>query len=135
MSILKRLVKDYRANPCLSTVGGQLPAAVAKENDKEDAREWLAARYEEKTARVAASLRTAASADVMVEAKVAQAFMDWDKDHSGFISKEELRNVMTQVMKGTTLDLSTIDSVFAEMDTNHDGRIEYNEFCSWMFAE
>ncbi|CAL9122658.1 unnamed protein product [Musa textilis] len=58
-----------------------------------------------------------------------RAFQYFDKDHSGFITREELESAMKQHGVG---DADTIKEIISEVDADHDGRINYEEFCSMM---
>lgn len=56
-----------------------------------------------------------------------KAFCYFDKDGSGFISKEELSEALKEV--GEVVDL---DVIMADVDINNDGMIDYEEFCIMM---
>ncbi|NP_001266075.1 calcium-dependent protein kinase 21-like [Cicer arietinum] len=58
-----------------------------------------------------------------------KAFQYFDKDNSGHITREELETAMTQHGMG---DEATIKDIISEVDTDHDGRINYEEFCAMM---
>ncbi|KAJ0024198.1 hypothetical protein Pint_09317 [Pistacia integerrima] len=58
-----------------------------------------------------------------------EAFQYFDKDNSGFITREELRQAMTQHGMG---DEATIDEIIEDVDTDKDGRINYQEFAAMM---
>ncbi|XP_065044946.1 calcium-dependent protein kinase 2-like isoform X1 [Musa acuminata AAA Group] len=58
-----------------------------------------------------------------------RAFQYFDKDRSGFITREELESAMKQHGVG---DADTIKEIISEVDADHDGRINYEEFCSMM---
>ncbi|KAJ0086890.1 hypothetical protein Patl1_09483 [Pistacia atlantica] len=58
-----------------------------------------------------------------------EAFQYFDKDSSGFITREELRQAMTQHGMG---DEATIDEIIEDVDTDKDGRINYEEFATMM---
>ncbi|KAK3231902.1 hypothetical protein Dsin_003783 [Dipteronia sinensis] len=58
-----------------------------------------------------------------------KAFQYFDSDNSGFITREELRQAMTQHGMG---DEATIDEIIEDVDTNKDGRINYEEFAAMM---
>ncbi|GLT83267.1 hypothetical protein SLE2022_015660 [Rubroshorea leprosula] len=58
-----------------------------------------------------------------------KAFKYFDKDDSGYITKDELETAM----KGYGMDdEASIREVISEVDTDHDGRINYEEFCAMM---
>lgn len=58
-----------------------------------------------------------------------KAFEYFDKDNSGYITVEELENALTKYNMG---DARTIKEIIAEVDTDHDGRINYDEFVAMM---
>ncbi|KAB1203614.1 Calcium-dependent protein kinase 29 [Morella rubra] len=58
-----------------------------------------------------------------------KAFRHFDQDDSGFITRDELRQAMTQYGMG---DEATIDEVIKDVDTDKDGRINYDEFVAMM---
>ncbi|KMS95385.1 hypothetical protein BVRB_008780 [Beta vulgaris subsp. vulgaris] len=63
------------------------------------------------------------------EENMYKTFLYFDKDGSGYITREELRQAMTKVGMG---DESTIDEILNDVDTNKDGRINYEEFVAMM---
>ncbi|GMY28175.1 calcium-dependent protein kinase 29 isoform X2 [Fagus crenata] len=58
-----------------------------------------------------------------------KAFQYFDKDGNGFITRDELRQAMTQYGMG---DEASIDEVIEDVDTDKDGRINYEEFSAMM---
>ncbi|XP_028760333.1 calcium-dependent protein kinase 33 isoform X1 [Neltuma alba] len=58
-----------------------------------------------------------------------KAFQYFDKDHSGFITRDELETAMKEYGMG---DEGTIKEIISEVDTDNDGRINYEEFCAMM---
>uniref|UniRef100_A0A0D9WKB3 non-specific serine/threonine protein kinase n=1 Tax=Leersia perrieri TaxID=77586 RepID=A0A0D9WKB3_9ORYZ len=58
-----------------------------------------------------------------------KAFGYFDKDHSGFITVDELEEALKKYDMG---DEATIKEIIAEVDTDHDGRINYQEFVAMM---
>ncbi|KAL5778273.1 hypothetical protein ACOSP7_011199 [Xanthoceras sorbifolium] len=58
-----------------------------------------------------------------------KAFQYFDKDSSGFITRDELRHAMTEYGMG---DEATIDEIIEDVDTDKDGRINYEEFAAMM---
>ncbi|PSS31221.1 Calcium-dependent protein kinase [Actinidia chinensis var. chinensis] len=58
-----------------------------------------------------------------------KAFQFFDKDGSGFITRDELRHAMTEYGMG---DEATIDEVIDDVDIDKDGRINYEEFVAMM---
>ncbi|ONI32306.1 hypothetical protein PRUPE_1G360100 [Prunus persica] len=63
------------------------------------------------------------------EENLYKAFQFFDKDQSGFITRDELRQAMTQYGMG---DDATIDEIIDDVDTDKDGRINYEEFVAMM---
>eukprot|EP01018_Ginkgo_biloba_P015381 Gb_29448 [translate_table: standard] len=57
------------------------------------------------------------------------AFQYFDKDKSGYITVEELEQALKKYGIG---DEETIKDIIAEVDTDHDGRINYDEFVAMM---
>ncbi|KAA8515504.1 hypothetical protein F0562_018885 [Nyssa sinensis] len=58
-----------------------------------------------------------------------KAFRYFDKDSSGFITRDELETAMKEYGMG---DEATIREIISEVDTDNDGRIDYEEFCAMM---
>ncbi|XP_012454021.1 calcium-dependent protein kinase 21 isoform X1 [Gossypium raimondii] len=58
-----------------------------------------------------------------------KAFQYFDKDNSGYITKDELETAMKEYGMG---DEASIRAVISEVDTDNDGRINYEEFCTMM---
>ncbi|KAK6947864.1 Protein kinase domain [Dillenia turbinata] len=58
-----------------------------------------------------------------------KAFEYFDKDKSGCITMEELEHALKKYNMG---DEKTIKEIIAEVDTDHDGRINYEEFVAMM---
>ncbi|KAJ8762225.1 hypothetical protein K2173_007381 [Erythroxylum novogranatense] len=58
-----------------------------------------------------------------------QAFQFFDKDGSGFITRDELKQAMSQYGMG---DEATIDEVINDVDIDKDGKINYEEFVAMM---
>jgi len=58
-----------------------------------------------------------------------KAFQYFDKDQSGFITRDELEAAMKEHGIG---DDATIKDIISEVDTDNDGRINYEEFCTMM---
>ncbi|KAK8509965.1 hypothetical protein V6N13_118511 [Hibiscus sabdariffa] len=63
------------------------------------------------------------------EENLVKAFKYFDKDDNGHITRDELRHAMTQYGMG---DEATIDEVIEDVDTDKDGRINYEEFVAMM---
>ncbi|CAA6656597.1 unnamed protein product [Spirodela intermedia] len=57
------------------------------------------------------------------------AFRYFDKDNSGYITRDELQLAMEEHGIG---DANSIKEIISEVDTDNDGRINYDEFCAMM---
>lgn len=57
------------------------------------------------------------------------AFQYFDTDKSGFITRDELETAMKEHGMG---EEATIREIISEVDTDNDGRINYEEFCTMM---
>ncbi|XP_050213203.1 calcium-dependent protein kinase 19-like [Mercurialis annua] len=58
-----------------------------------------------------------------------KAFQHFDKDSSGYITRDELESAMKEYGMG---DEATIKEIISEVDADHDGKINYEEFCTMM---
>ncbi|GAV69710.1 Pkinase domain-containing protein/EF_hand_5 domain-containing protein [Cephalotus follicularis] len=58
-----------------------------------------------------------------------KAFQYFDTDNSGHITRDELETAMKDYGMG---DEASIKEIISEVDTDHDGRINYDEFCAMM---
>ena len=58
-----------------------------------------------------------------------KAFQYFDKDNSGFITRDELESSLKE--QGMD-DAATIKEIISEVDRDNDGKINYDEFCSMM---
>mmetsp|Transcript_32940 Transcript_32940/g.32619 ORF Transcript_32940/g.32619 Transcript_32940/m.32619 type:complete len:156 (+) Transcript_32940:940-1407(+) len=63
------------------------------------------------------------------EERLRGAFETFDRDQSGKISADEIRQILG---KEGNLDLSMYESLIKEADRNNDGEIDFNEFISVM---
>ncbi|XP_025604945.1 calcium-dependent protein kinase 29 isoform X3 [Arachis stenosperma] len=63
------------------------------------------------------------------EENLYKAFQYFDKDSSGYITRDELRHALTEYQMG---DEATIDEVIDDVDTDKDGKINYEEFVAMM---
>ncbi|KAG5017519.1 hypothetical protein JHK85_023655 [Glycine max] len=65
-----------------------------------------------------------------------KAFQYFDKDNSGFITRDELESAMKEYGMGDDATIkeiiSEVDTIISEVDTDHDGRINYEEFSAMM---
>nr|GMC49860.1 calcium-dependent protein kinase 2-like [Ipomoea batatas] len=63
------------------------------------------------------------------EENLYKAFQYFDKDSSGFITRDELQ---TALKEHGIADAETIKEIIAEVDIDNDGTINYEEFCTMM---
>ncbi|OLQ01614.1 Calmodulin-related protein [Symbiodinium microadriaticum] len=54
----------------------------------------------------------------------------WDKDQSGYITKEELQEVFTRL--GCKVSAGDVGKVLKEADADKDSKISYEEFVAWL---
>lgn len=64
------------------------------------------------------------------EAKMLETFKIWDKDQSGYITKEELQEVFTRL--GCKVSAGDVGKVLKEADADKDSKISYEEFVAWL---
>lgn len=67
------------------------------------------------------------------EAMIVDTFKKFDKNQDGVISRSELTAVFKALGGGKFSD-SDIDALMTAADTNKDGKIQYNEFVSWVMS-
>ena len=65
------------------------------------------------------------------EDELRKAFDIFDADNSGYIDRDELKLVMTQLL-GTNLSEEELANMMAEADTDNDGQISFEEFKAMM---
>merc|ERR1712205_289685 len=73
--------------------------------------------------------RTNKSKDQMEE-EIKNAFLTFDADNSGYITREELVETLTTM--GDPVDEETINGMIQEADVDGDGKINYEEFTKIM---
>ena len=64
----------------------------------------------------------------MKEEKLYEAFKTFDKDGSGKISIDEVK----QILRVEQNDVHTVEEMIKSFDINNDGEIDYNEFLTMM---
>ncbi|KAL3639572.1 Calcium-dependent protein kinase 10 [Castilleja foliolosa] len=62
---------------------------------------------------------------------IRRAFMFFDKDGSGYIELDELRQALVDDSSGEA-DLDVVNDIMREVDTDKDGQISYDEFVAMM---
>ena len=69
--------------------------------------------------------------NLVSEKNLKYAFEYFDKDHSGFLSPDEIRDVLglTEQNEETS---KLVNEIIKEVDTNGDGQISYDEFKAMM---
>ena len=60
------------------------------------------------------------------ERELWQLFESIDRDHSGALDKDELRQAFKRA--GLTISSAKLDQFFDEVDSNHDGEIDFDEW-------
>merc|ERR1719199_599191 len=68
-----------------------------------------------------------------MEEEIKNAFLTFDADGSGFITREELIETLTTM--GDPVDEETITGMIQEADVDGDGKINYEEFTKIMLQE
>ena len=63
--------------------------------------------------------------------KIREDFKKYDEDESGFITIDELNNIVSERM-GITISEKHIQRMMKDIDSNGDGKIDYEEFCILM---
>ncbi|KAK9164593.1 hypothetical protein Syun_005495 [Stephania yunnanensis] len=63
------------------------------------------------------------------EENLFKAFQHFDKDNSGFITREELKHAMAEY---GVVDEASIDEIIDDVDIDKDGNINYEEFVAMM---
>merc|ERR1712057_154682 len=76
--------------------------------------------------------RTNKTKDQMEE-EIKNAFLTFDADNSGYITREELVETLTTM--GDPVDEETINGMIAEADLDGDGKIDYKEFTKIMLQD
>ncbi len=66
------------------------------------------------------------SADQIAELRKAFDVMDANKD--GVVTKDELKNLLKGLGEDVTDEV--VDEMISIADTNHDGKVDFDEFCN-----
>jgi len=67
---------------------------------------------------------------IEMEIQLREAFLVFDRDKSGTLDREELREVLTQM--GEPLNARQTEHVLGKIDLNGDGKIEVDEFVRFL---
>jgi len=91
---------------------------------------------EDKEAKAAAIVKAfelaQAKYDSLSNEKVKPLFEKYDADKSGFIDKEELGNLCSDL--GRKLTSEELEAALKDLDLNGDGNIDFSEFKRWWFS-
>lgn len=72
--------------------------------------------------------------DSSVTSNLKSVFREYDQNGDGTISEMELRRVLFEI-GGDELTEQEIEQIFTAMDSNADGRVQYEEFVDWVNDE
>ena len=64
---------------------------------------------------------------LVTRSKIRKQFEEYDRDHSGYVTKDELIEVI-QTRTGVTVTLKQTEQIVQETDCDQDGKINYEEF-------
>ena len=64
---------------------------------------------------------------LVTRSKIRKEFEEYDRDHSGYVTKDELIEVI-QTRTGVTITLKQTDKIVQDTDCDEDGKINYEEF-------
>ena len=67
--------------------------------------------------------------NLITNERLKMAFKMFDKDNSGALSPDEIKEVLCF---DSSVDPSEVDQIIAEVDENGDGEIQFDEFCNMM---
>lgn len=66
------------------------------------------------------------------DGEVRDCFKKFDLDGNGFIDRQELASLSLRL--GHALNEEELTAALADLDLNHDGTIDFEEFCRWYFT-
>ena len=64
---------------------------------------------------------------LVARSKIRKEFEEYDRDHSGFVTKDELIEVI-QTRTGVTVTMKQTEKIVQDTDCDQDGKINYEEF-------
>ena len=67
---------------------------------------------------------------MLCRADLKKSFEEIDTDKSGSIEMSELKNLCTKIGL-PDVDDAKVTELFTEIDTNHDGKVSFDEFTAW----
>lgn len=67
--------------------------------------------------------------NLVTNERLLQAFKMFDKDNSGALSYDEIKDVLCF---DSAVDPATVQKIIEEVDENGNGEIEFDEFCNMM---
>eukprot|EP00935_MAST-01C_sp_MAST-1C-sp1_P001178 g1178.t1 len=62
-------------------------------------------------------------------AAIRQAFQSFDKDNSGYLDLNELKELSSQL--GEELEGEELNEAMAALDSSGDGKVDFGEFIAW----
>mmetsp|Transcript_64123 Transcript_64123/g.119225 ORF Transcript_64123/g.119225 Transcript_64123/m.119225 type:complete len:776 (-) Transcript_64123:71-2398(-) len=104
-------------------------AEVAKQAARIKELEEVVRKKDERIAELEGQLQAARDGP---ESHVRKKFQQWDKNGDGIISQEELVEVMQSL--GGQFSEEETKALFNHIDKDKDGKVDYNEFVSWVFG-
>ena len=78
--------------------------------------------------------RVISSAVILILVVFLLPLQHFDTDHSGYITEENLEAALKEHCPTKAMLAKQIKSIMLEVDTNHDGVIDFQEFCHMMCA-
>jgi hypothetical protein len=77
------------------------------------------------------AVRKVIGSDIPLDQRVEKIFTEFDKDHSGLLEAEEVRQMLT-AMDVDVIDDDDFESVMQTLDVNNDGGIGLKELSAWI---
>jgi len=106
----------------LLKIGGLVPKVAMGEGKK--------LKYDSETKKLCKQAITGSKDYKDKEEKILAAFTKWDKDGNGFISKEELKDVLNAL--GFPAKEEDVEVMLKDADLDNDGKINYEEMVHWL---
>jgi calmodulin len=86
--------------------------------------------FEDNTANSMATSETSKTAGANLEPGALEICRKFDKDGNGYLTKDEIKQAV-----GKSLSSKEIDELLKQADTNHDGKVDYEEFFKRFFSK